>query len=75
MTKSLAELFRLHSRLDDFFDSVRRLDGQFPLGAEDMMALGQAYFERYPEKFVERDLKEVRLGYQLTRFCLLEKSP
>lgn len=74
MERSLAELFRLHSRLDDFFEAVRQLGGQFPLGAEEMEALGQAYFERYPEKFVKRDLEEVRLGYQLTRFCLLEKA-
>ena len=74
MERSLAELFRLHPRLDSFFEAVRQLGGQFPLGAEEMVALGQAYFERYPEKFVKRDLEEVRLGYQLTRFCLLEKA-
>ncbi|MGQ9800442.1 MAG: hypothetical protein ACUVRL_02070 [Candidatus Saccharicenans sp.] len=73
MEKSLAELFRLHPRLDSFFEAVRQLGGQFSLGVEEMLALGQAYFERYPEKFVKRDLEEVRLGYQLTRFCLLEK--
>lgn len=38
------------------------------------MALDQVYFDRYPEKFVKRDLEEVRLGYLLTRFCLLEKA-
>ncbi|MCR4395601.1 MAG: hypothetical protein NUW07_02570 [Candidatus Saccharicenans sp.] len=74
MADSLAELFRLHSQPDDFFEAVRPLGGQFPLGAKEMVALGQAYFERYPEKFVQRDLEEVRLGYRLTRFCLLEKA-
>ncbi|RFT17008.1 MAG: hypothetical protein OP8BY_0950 [Candidatus Saccharicenans subterraneus] len=74
MDKTLAEIFRLKPDLQDFFLEVRRLEGDFPFNREDMEALGQAYFERYPEKFVQRNLEEVRLGYQLTRFCLLEKS-
>ncbi len=74
MDKSLAEIFRLMPDLRDFFLEVSRLEGGFRFNREDMEALGQAYFERYPEKFVQRNLEEVRLGYQLTRFCLLEKS-
>lgn len=74
MDKSLAEIFRLAPQLKDFFLEVSRLEGGFRFNREDMEALGQAYFERYPEKFVRRNLEEVRLGYQLTRFCLLEKS-
>ncbi|MCX8160985.1 MAG: hypothetical protein N3G18_08655 [Candidatus Saccharicenans sp.] len=74
MDKSLAEIFRLEPDLQGFFLQVRRLEGQFRFDREEMEALGQAYFDKYPEKFVQRNLEEVRLGYQLTRFCLLEKS-
>ncbi len=74
MEKSLAEIFRLHPDLEAFFQEVLRLGGQFSLSRDDMEALGQAYFEKYPEKFVRRNLEEVRLGYRLTRFCLLEKA-
>lgn len=74
MDKSLAEIFRLHSDINGFFQEVLQLDGLFSLNRDDMEALGQAYFEKYPEKFVRRNLEEVRLGYRITRFCLLEKA-
>lgn len=74
MTKNLVDLFRTAPDLEDFFAEVKNLGGNFSLTTADLMALGQAYFERYPEKFVQRNLDEVRLGYQLTRFCLLEKA-
>ncbi|MBC7363686.1 MAG: hypothetical protein H5U07_03970 [Candidatus Aminicenantes bacterium] len=74
MSKNLVDLFRTTLDLEDFFTEVKKLQGNFSLSTADLMALGQAYFERYPEKFVQRNLDEVRLGYQLTRFCLLEKA-
>ncbi len=74
MSKTLVDIFRSTSDLENFFDSVRELGGDFPLTADELLALGQVYFERYPEKFVQRNLDEVRLGYQITRFCLLEKA-
>ncbi len=74
MPESLAEIFRRTSVLTDFFKIVLQLEGNFPLNPEDMEALGQAYFDRYPEKFVQRNLEEVRLGYELMSFCLLEKA-
>lgn len=74
MTKTLADIFRSTAEVEDFFIEVKNLNGKFPLRADDLLALGQAYFERYPERFVERNLEEVRLGYRLTRFCLMEKA-
>ncbi|MGB9764935.1 MAG: hypothetical protein ACPLZD_06235 [Candidatus Saccharicenans sp.] len=74
MCRILADIFRSTADLEDFFTEVRSLNGNFPLTVDDLLALGQAYFERYPERFVERNLEEVRLGYRLTRFCLMEKA-
>lgn len=74
MTKTLADIFRSTAEVEDFFIEVKNLNGKFPLTADDLFALGQAYFERYPERIVERNLEEVRLGYRLTRFCLMEKA-
>lgn len=74
MAPSLADLFRQNSDLDAFCQEVRKLGGNFNLTSSEMEALGQAYFELYPEKYVQRDLAEVRLGYQLARCCLLEKA-
>ncbi|MBP6908878.1 MAG: hypothetical protein KBC18_00455 [Candidatus Saccharicenans sp.] len=74
MSLSLADLFRQNSDLEAFCQEVRKLDGSFNLTTSEMEALGQAYFELYPEKYVQRDLAEVRLGYQLARCCLLEKA-
>jgi hypothetical protein len=74
MALSLADLFRQNSDLGAFCQEVRKLGGNFNLTSREMEALGQAYFELYPEKYVQRDLAEVRLGYQLARCCLLEKA-
>ena len=74
MSISLVDLFRQNSDLEVFCQEVRKLGGDFDLDSRQMEALGQAYFELHPEKFVKRDLDEVRLGYQLARCCLLEKA-
>lgn len=74
MSKTLVDIFRSTSDLESFLAGVQELGGDFPLTADELLALGQVYFERYPEKFVQRNLDEVRLGYQLTRVCLLEKA-
>ncbi|MBP7794691.1 MAG: hypothetical protein KA087_03360 [Candidatus Saccharicenans sp.] len=74
MSISLADLYRQNSDLETFCQEVRKLGGNFELDARQMEALGQAYFEVHPEKFVQRNLDEVRLGYQLARCCLLEKA-
>ena len=74
MSISLADLFRHNLDPEAFCREVRKLEGNFDLSSREMADLGQAYFELHPEKFVRRDLDEVRLGYQLTRCCLLEKA-
>ncbi|MGB4704257.1 MAG: hypothetical protein WBI18_04175 [Candidatus Saccharicenans sp.] len=74
MKRSLADIFRLYPGLDDFVREVMQLEGQFDLSRSEMEALGQAYFEKHPERYVQRNLDEVRIGYQLTRFCLLERA-
>lgn len=74
MRPSLEELFLRQPDFSSFYEELLRLEGHFDLGREEMELLGQAYLEKYPEKYVQRNMEEVRLGYQLTRLCLLEKA-
>ncbi|HPW18244.1 MAG TPA: hypothetical protein PLP83_07675 [Candidatus Aminicenantes bacterium] len=74
MTATLAELFRRRPDPESFRAAVRALDGDFALGSADMIALGEAYFERYPDRLRERNTAEVLIGYAVTRAALAEKA-
>ncbi len=74
MAVSVADIFIRYPDPADFCREVSRLGGNFSLTKQDMEAFGEAYFNRYPEKYVQRNLDEVRLGYKLTRCSLLEKA-
>jgi hypothetical protein len=68
-----ADLFRRAGGLDAFRAAVTALKGDFAFAAPDMIALGEAYFERHPERSVGRDPASVLLGYALVRICVAEK--
>jgi hypothetical protein len=70
---SPAEIFRREKDLESFRAAVTALEGDFDFGAADMIALGEAYFERHPERSVGRDASGVLLGYALVRSCVAEK--
>ena len=72
MTKP-AELFIKSKNLDEFRGDIIACDGNFDFDIEDMIALGNAYFERFPDCFSNRSCQDVQLGYQLVRICVVEK--
>ena len=50
-----------------------RLDGNFPMDKDDMIRLGKAYFDRYPDVSDDRNREQINLGYNVTRICIIEK--
>jgi hypothetical protein len=74
MTPSLADLFRGEPDVDAFRRAVVALGGDFPFASADMIALGAAYFERYPDRAQDRNSAEVLIGYAAARAALVEKA-
>ncbi len=74
MTKTPADIFRSTSDLESFRREIIALDGNFPFEEDDMIALGEWYFERYPDSFSNRNSSNVLFGYQIVRICILEKA-
>lgn len=74
MDNVLAGIFRREKDLDGFFRALAPLDGGFELDAREMTALGEAYFERYPDRQFDRNMDEIRIGYSLARICIIEKA-
>lgn len=73
MDAVIADLFRKHRDISAFRDSVVVLNGRFPFDTGDMLAMGEAYFERFPDCFSNRNCQEVQIGYQMVRICSVEK--
>ena len=71
---SLADIFRRGKGLDAFRRAVLELEGCFPFTSADMIELGMAYLERFPDREQDRNSEEVRLGYAIVRTALLEKA-
>ena len=69
----IARLFRENTDIEAFRQKVVAFDGDFPFDKEDMIALGDAYFERYPDCFSNRNCQDVTLGYRMVRICVIEK--
>jgi hypothetical protein len=74
MRTTPAEIFRASGELDSFRRELTALDGEFDFASPDMIALGEAYFERHPDRSVGRDTTAVLLGYALVRACAVEKA-
>lgn len=71
--ESPAEIFARAPDIDSFRREIRRLEGDFPFDAPEMIRLGEAYFRRFPDRPSGRDMEEVGLGYGLVRACAVEK--
>ncbi len=69
----IAQLFRENADIEIFRKRVIELKGRFPFERDDMIEIGNAYFERYPDCFSNRNCQEVTLGYKLVRICIIEK--
>lgn len=66
----------LFTRLEDvnaFRDAVIEMEGEFNFEREDMLELGNVYFDRYPDCFSNRNCEHIQIGYQVTRICMVEK--
>lgn len=73
MGVSPVDIFLAAEDLNSFRRSVRALDGEFDFDSASMIALGTAYFRKYPDRGQDRNMDEVRLGYELVRICAVEK--
>jgi len=74
MSPSLAEIFRREKDAESFRRAVVALGGDFPFSSADMIELGEAYFERYPDRARDRNAEEVLRGYAAARVALIEKA-
>jgi hypothetical protein len=74
MSASLAELFRRGPDLASFRRAVAALGGDFHFSSADMIDLGTAYFERFPDRVHDRNAEEVRIGYAVVRAAIIEKA-
>ncbi|MCU0848927.1 MAG: hypothetical protein MUD12_13660 [Spirochaetes bacterium] len=68
-----AMLFEKSDNLESFRNGIIGLGGVFPFERDDMIELGEKYFERYPECYSNRDCSTVQIGYQIVRICIIEK--
>ncbi len=74
MSVSLAELFRREKDPESFRLAVIALGGDFDFSSADMIALGEAYFERFPDRAQDRNAEEIRIGYAAARVAIIEKA-
>ena len=73
MSVSPVEIFLAAEDVASFRNSIKALGGEFVFDSAAMIALGTAYFEKYPDRGHDRNMDEVRLGYELVRICAIEK--
>ncbi|MBM3304804.1 MAG: hypothetical protein FJY79_02515 [Candidatus Aminicenantes bacterium] len=73
MSATTADIFMAAADIESFRRAITALDGEFDFDSAAMIALGQAYFQRYPDREHDRKMDEVRLGYELVRICAIEK--
>ena len=69
----IARLFSENTDIEAFRERVASLKGDFPFEKDDMTALGDVYFERFPDCFSNRNCQDVTLGYRIVRICIIEK--
>lgn len=74
MSESPADIFERSGSFEEFVSVLKESNGRFPFSHKDMIALGNLYFERFPDSTSDRKMDEVHLGYALTRICIIEKA-
>lgn len=70
---SAAYLFTISPDYESFKNSLINLKGNFSFEVDDMVNLGEAYFEKYPDNFNSSTAEEIHIGYRIARICLIEK--
>lgn len=73
MSVSPVDIFLSAKDVASFRHAIVALDGEFDFDSAAMIALGTAYFEKHPDSGHDRNMEEVRLGYELARICAIEK--
>jgi hypothetical protein len=73
MEKEIDRIFTDSRDAETFKKSIISLQGDFDFTSGSMVKLGTVYFERYPDRFSNRNTEEVLLGYTLVRICIVEK--
>jgi hypothetical protein len=74
MSSVIAGIFKSKETLEEFREAVIALDSAFSLGLEDLLEIGQAYCDRYPESYSKRNPQNVQIGYTMARICVIEKA-
>ncbi|HOP30421.1 MAG TPA: hypothetical protein P5120_08375 [Spirochaetota bacterium] len=70
---SAAYLFTTSPDYESFKKALISLNGNFAFEISDMVELGEAYFEKYPDNFNSSTAEEIHIGYRIARICLIEK--
>lgn len=74
MSSLIATLFKENHAIQDFKEAVIALDSSFSLELNDLLEIGQAYCDRYPESYSKRNPQHVQIGYFMARICMIEKA-
>jgi len=69
-----ADFLNEKTSLQDFEKKVIDSIDSMEFGTEEMIKLGEKYFDIYPDKDHDRNMDEVHFGYDIVRCCLIEKS-
>lgn len=70
---SAAKLFAFSPDYESFKEALINLKGKFPFEVNDMIELGEAYFEKYPDNFNSSTAEEIHIGYRIARISLIEQ--
>jgi hypothetical protein len=74
MSSVIAGIFRSRKTIEEFREEVIALDSSFSLQKEDLLEIGQAYCDQYPETYSKRNPQHVQIGYTMARICVIEKA-
>lgn len=69
----LNEIFKKNAEPESFRKAIIELDGNFSFTTEDMLKLGEAYLQKYPDTSSNRNIENITVGYNIARICLIEK--
>ena len=72
MSSRLTDLFKKSPDVESFEKSVIKLNGDFSFDENEMLNLGSAYLDRYPDRRKNRNSDEVRIGYKIAKICIVE---
>jgi len=69
---TIADIFRASTTTAEFRDRLMTLRGNFSLGPDDIISLGDAYLDRFPGCDGNEDCDDVRDAYAVAKACIIE---